>query len=148
MHVHAKKFLNMWLFNSMHDHLYFLVHFLQKNISTQWAKLPKKSLKKCIFDNSALKIQCHVVKNTFLQIAFSEILPTGIEGITEGCHIRMEISTKHTLLTFIQQPTVHLGSIYFWRWHWWCFHLVFGLYFVLLIFFWYSFFIVKQLLVL
>jgi len=31
----------------------------------------KNSLKKCVF---ALKIQCHVVKNTLLQAAFSAIL--------------------------------------------------------------------------
>jgi len=36
------------------------------------------SLKECIFVNSALKIQCHVVKNTLLETAFSAILPTGI----------------------------------------------------------------------
>jgi len=30
-----------------------------------------------VFVNLALKIQCHVVKNTLLQTAFSAILPTG-----------------------------------------------------------------------
>jgi len=37
------------------------------------------SLKKCIFVNSALKIHItyNVVKNAFLQTAFSVILPTG-----------------------------------------------------------------------
>jgi len=33
------------------------------------------------FVNSALKIQCHVVKNTHLQTAFSVILPTGFTTI-------------------------------------------------------------------
>jgi len=37
----------------------------------------KSSLKECVFVNWALKIQCHVVKNTLLQTAFSAILPTG-----------------------------------------------------------------------
>jgi len=36
----------------------------------------KSSLKKSVFGNSALKIQCHVVKYTLLQTAFSAILPT------------------------------------------------------------------------
>jgi len=35
-----------------------------------WAKLPKNSLKECVFVNSALKIQCYIVKNTFLQTAY------------------------------------------------------------------------------
>jgi len=44
---------------------------------TQSAKLPKKQ-SKGVFVNSALKIQCHVVKKkTLLQTAFSAILPTG-----------------------------------------------------------------------
>jgi len=30
------------------------------------------------FVNSALKIQCHIVKNILLQAAFSAILPTGL----------------------------------------------------------------------
>jgi len=29
--------------------------------------------------NSALKIQCRIVKNTLLQTAFSAMLPTGID---------------------------------------------------------------------
>jgi len=47
-------------------------------LRTQWAKLPRKQsegARLCI--NSALKIQCHIVKNTHLQTAFSAILPTG-----------------------------------------------------------------------
>jgi len=35
----------------------------------------KNSLKECVF-NSALKIQCHIVKSTLLQTAFSAISPT------------------------------------------------------------------------
>jgi len=30
----------------------------------------------CVFINSALKIQCHIVNDTLLQTAFSAILPT------------------------------------------------------------------------
>jgi len=37
----------------------------------------------CVFVNSALKIQCHVVKHTLLRTAFSAILPTGIVE----CHL-------------------------------------------------------------
>jgi len=37
------------------------------------AKSPKNSLKECV----ALKIQCHVVKNTLLLTVFSVLLPTG-----------------------------------------------------------------------
>jgi len=35
-------------------------------------------MKECIFINSALKIQCHAVKNTVLQTAFLAILPIGM----------------------------------------------------------------------
>jgi len=35
------------------------------------------SLKECFFINSALKIQWHIVKNTFLQTAFSVIFSIG-----------------------------------------------------------------------
>jgi len=42
-------------------------------------KIAKNSLKECVFFvNSALKIQCHIVKNTLLQMAFSGIFPTGL----------------------------------------------------------------------
>jgi len=34
------------------------------------------NLKECVFVNTALKIQCHIVKKTLLQTAFSAILPT------------------------------------------------------------------------
>jgi len=34
--------------------------------------------KKMLIVNLRLKIQCHIVKNTLLQIAFSAIFPTGI----------------------------------------------------------------------
>jgi len=34
----------------------------------------------CIFINSALKIQCHIVINTLLQTAFLVILPTEIKA--------------------------------------------------------------------
>jgi len=41
-------------------------------------KLAKKgSLKECVFVNSALKTQCHIVKITLLQTVFLAILPTG-----------------------------------------------------------------------
>jgi len=30
-------------------------------------KITKKSLKECVFVNTALKLQCHIVKNTLLQ---------------------------------------------------------------------------------
>jgi len=46
--------------------------------TTQWAKSPKKTVRRsAFFVNSTLKKQCHIVKNTFLQIAISVILPTG-----------------------------------------------------------------------
>jgi len=38
----------------------------------------KNTLKECSFVNSALKIQCHIIKNTLPQTALSEILPTGL----------------------------------------------------------------------
>jgi len=34
----------------------------------------KKSLKECVFINSRLKIQCHIVKNTLLQTALAVFL--------------------------------------------------------------------------
>jgi len=44
------------------------------NLITQWAKSPKNNLlKECVFFHSALKIQCHVVKNTPLQFEKSEV---------------------------------------------------------------------------
>jgi len=46
----------------------------QKNQNSQTNQI---SLKECIFFNSALKLQCNIVKNTLLQTAFSAILPTG-----------------------------------------------------------------------
>jgi len=49
-----------------------------KNDPSQWAKSLKNSLKEYIFINSALKMQCRVVKNTLVQTAFSVILPTGL----------------------------------------------------------------------
>jgi len=39
-------------------------------------KIAKKQSERVRFC-SALKLQCHIVKNTFLQTAFSAILPTG-----------------------------------------------------------------------
>jgi len=39
--------------------------------------LIKQNWKECVFLNSALKIQYHVVTNTLQQTAFSAILPTG-----------------------------------------------------------------------
>jgi len=41
-------------------------------------KIANNSLKECDFVNSALKIQCRIVKNPLLQTAFSAILPLGI----------------------------------------------------------------------
>jgi len=41
-----------------------------ENQASKWAKSPKNSLKECVFANSALKIQCQIVKNTLLQIGF------------------------------------------------------------------------------
>jgi len=41
----------------------------------------KDNLKECVYVNSSLKIQCHIVKNTLLQTAFSAILPTGVVKI-------------------------------------------------------------------
>jgi len=45
--------------------------------SVQPSRQNRNSLMECVFVNSAIKIQCHVVKNTLLQTAFSAILPTG-----------------------------------------------------------------------
>jgi len=43
-------------------------------------KIPENQpMKPVFFVNSALKIQCNIVKNTLLQTAFSAIFPTGIE---------------------------------------------------------------------
>jgi len=39
-----------------------------ENKIAQSEKSPKNSLKECVFLNTALKIQCHVVKNTLLQL--------------------------------------------------------------------------------
>jgi len=49
--------------------------FFIRNLPSPWAK---NSLKECVFVNSTLKIQCHIVKCTFLQTVFSAILPTGL----------------------------------------------------------------------
>jgi len=43
----------------------------------------KSSLKQCVFVSLPLKIQCHIVKNTLLQTAFSAILPTGLILVIE-----------------------------------------------------------------
>jgi len=48
-------------------------------VTSQWTESPKNNLKECVYVNSALKIQCHIDKNTFLQTAFSAILSTGID---------------------------------------------------------------------
>jgi len=46
---------------------------------TSVGKVAKKNiLKECVFVNSALEIQRHVVKNALLQTAFSAILPTRV----------------------------------------------------------------------
>jgi len=45
----------------------------------------KNSLSECVFVNSALKIQCHIVKNTLLHTAFSAILPTAKSKIKKVC---------------------------------------------------------------
>jgi len=57
--------------------LFSLLFITIKSEHNQWAKSPKNSLKKCVFDNSALQLQRHIVKNILLQTAVSEILPTG-----------------------------------------------------------------------
>jgi len=36
------------------------------------------NLKECVFVNSALKIRCHIVKNTLLQLKFIAIITTFI----------------------------------------------------------------------
>jgi len=47
-------------------------------------KIAKKTVWRCaFFDNLALKIQCHVVKNTLLQTAFSAIFPTEYELVNK-----------------------------------------------------------------
>jgi len=51
----------------------------QSEIVHPVGKMAKNSLKEWVFVNSALKIQCHIVKNTLLQTAFSAILPIGWE---------------------------------------------------------------------
>jgi len=48
--------------------------------NSQWAKSLKiQSEGDTFLVNLALKIQCHVVKNTLLQTSFSAIFPTGLE---------------------------------------------------------------------
>jgi len=37
----------------------------------------KNSLKECVFVNSALNTQCHIVKTALLHTAFSAIFPSG-----------------------------------------------------------------------
>jgi len=66
---------------SVHFYKFFFRNVLHKKTAlfyTQWAKSPKIV---SLFVNSALKIQCHIVKNivknTLLQITFWVILPTG-----------------------------------------------------------------------
>jgi len=50
----------------------------------------KSSLKECGFANSALKIQCHIVKNT----AISAILPTGLPILIQKFQITYSINSK------------------------------------------------------
>jgi len=38
-------------------------------------------VKECVFVNSVLKIQCHVVKNTLIQTAFTADIHIDIHGI-------------------------------------------------------------------
>jgi len=47
---------------------------------------------------SALKIQCHIVKNTLIQIAYSAILPTGYIQ-------RKVVKTSEYFITFIYTDT-------------------------------------------
>jgi len=56
----------------------------------------KNSLKECSFVNSALKIQCHIVKSTILQTAFWEILPTGIAKYNCYC-------TRHKIISMLSR---------------------------------------------
>jgi len=59
----------------------------------------KYSLKECVIDNSALKIQCHIIKNTLLQTAFSAILPTAKYLLIGGkLHFGINISDKKSWL--------------------------------------------------
>jgi len=52
---------------------------------SKWAKSPKKQSERVRFYvNSVLKRQCHVDKNTLLQIAFSAILLTVIMLTFQG----------------------------------------------------------------
>jgi len=62
----------------------------------------QKNSLKCIFViNSALKIQCHIVKNTLLQTAFSVILSAGKE-ITLTTEL---IITKHDVIVVYRHVT-------------------------------------------
>jgi len=51
---------------------YFPFHFFKKFAFSR--------VKRCVFVNLALKIQCQIVKYTLLQTSFLAILPTGKEG--------------------------------------------------------------------
>jgi len=51
-----------------------VVHISSRIPPTQWAKSPKRQSEGV---HSALKLQCHIVKNTLLHTAFSAIFPTG-----------------------------------------------------------------------
>jgi len=50
-----------------------LMPFLVMKLKVDYGLALADSLKECVFVNSALKIECHVVKITPLQTAFSEI---------------------------------------------------------------------------
>jgi len=52
---------------------------VKKRAREQFPEKTKNSPKECIFVDLALKIPCHIVKNTLLQTALSAILPTGLE---------------------------------------------------------------------
>jgi len=59
-----------------------------------------KQSEECVFVNSALKIPCHVVKNTLLQTAFSAILPTGRLAKLKNQYMRQCDLIKTYILIF------------------------------------------------
>jgi len=56
---------------------FYLKHYTPASLATRsipsGQNCQKNSLKECVFVNLALKIKCHIVKNTLIQTAFSAI---------------------------------------------------------------------------
>jgi len=67
---------------------------------------PKKNnLKECVFVNSALKMQCCIVKNTLLQTAFLAIVLTGWYRLLVGVIITGEADIFMSKPTYNELPS-------------------------------------------